>query len=290
MNAYRKKPEWLKVKITAGAANHGVEELLKDLSLNTICREANCPNRMECYHNRTATFMILGRFCTRNCTFCNVLKGRPEKVDPGEPARIAEAVGRLGLRHTVITSVTRDDLPDGGAGQFADVITAVRKRNPQTTVEVLVPDFKLNEDAIRKLVEAKPDVINHNIETVPSLYKEVRPMAVYERSLALLRKVKILGGGILTKSGIMLGLGETRDEVERVLRDLRRAGCDILTIGQYLAPSSNHHPVVEYVHPETFQKLKALGMEMGFLYVASSPLVRSSYHAGEVFKADAVRE
>lgn len=279
----QRKPDWLKIKITEGAPNRRVEGLLKELSLNTICCEGNCPNRLECFHSRTAAFMILGRFCTRNCTFCNVRKGKPEPVDADEPERVAEAAARLGLRHVVVTSVTRDDLPDGGAGQFAEVISAIRAKAPGVTVEVLVPDFKLKESSIQAVINAKPDVFNHNIETVPSLYPEVRPMAVYERSLALLKKEKEQSGAVLSKSGFMLGLGETIEDVKQTMRDLRAVDCDILTIGQYLAPSAKHHPVVEYVRPEVFEELRLYGKELGFRFVASAPLVRSSYHAGEVF-------
>lgn len=279
----QRKPEWLKIKVTAGAANRRVEGLLRELSLNTVCAEANCPNRLECYHGRTAAFMILGRHCSRNCTFCNVCKGKPEPVDPGEPARLAKAAAGLNLGHVVVTSVTRDDLPDGGAGQFAAVIRAVRAALPDSTVEVLVPDFKLSEAALRTVADAGPDVFNHNVETVPALYPEVRPMAVYERSLAVLKRARELNGQMRIKSGMMLGLGETREQVVAVMADLRRAGCDIFTVGQYLAPSARHHRVVEYVRPEVFQSLRETGMRMGFRYVAAGPLVRSSYHAGEVF-------
>lgn len=278
----QRKPDWLKIRVQAGAGNRRVEGLLRELSLHTVCAEANCPNRMECYHGRTAAFMILGKYCTRNCTFCNVSKGRPEPVDPDEPARLAEAAAGLGLRHVVVTSVTRDDLPDGGAGQFAAVVRELRVRLPESTVEVLVPDFRLDEAALRTVALAGPDVFNHNVETVPSLYPEVRPLAVYERSLAVLRRAGELNGDMLIKSGIMLGLGESREEVVAVMADLRRAGCNILTIGQYLAPSPRHHRVVEYVRPEVFRSLRETGMRMGFRYVASAPLVRSSYHAGRM--------
>lgn len=281
---YVKKPDWLKVKITGDAANNEVQNILNKLSLNTVCKEANCPNRMECFHNRTATFMILGKVCTRNCTFCNVTKGKTEYVDEGEPKNVAKAVKELNLKHVVVTSVTRDDLEDGGAQHFANVINEIRALNPFVTIEVLIPDFKGDISALKKVVKAKPNIINHNIETIPSLYPTVRPMAVYKRSIDLLKNVKDMDDTILTKSGIMVGLGETENEVIGVLWDLREVNCDILTIGQYIAPSSKHHPVIEYIHPDIFERYRLKGIEIGFRYVASSPLVRSSYHAGKVFE------
>lgn len=253
--------------------------MLKRLGLNTVCEEANCPNRMECFSRKTATFMILGKNCTRNCTFCNVEKNSPLPLDPGEPAHVAEAVRELGLKHAVITSVTRDDLDDGGAGHFAEVIRQVRESSSQVTIEVLIPDFKGDKRALEKVTAARPHIINHNVETVPSLYAEVRPMAVYKRSLGLLAKVKKLDSEIYTKSGIMLGLGEKEEEVLQVFRDLRDVGCDFLTAGQYLAPSKRHHPVVEYIHPDKFEHYKKQAMEMGFRHVAAAPFVRSSYRA-----------
>jgi lipoic acid synthetase len=254
--------------------------MLSRLSLHTVCEEANCPNRMECFARRTATFMILGDRCTRNCTFCNVTKGAPVPVDADEPRHAAEGVRELGLKHVVITSVTRDDLPDGGAEHFAETIRRIRETTPDVTIEVLIPDFKGSLPAQQTVLEAGPDVLNHNIETVPRLYQEVRPMAVYARSLELLRRAKELGKpGMHTKSGMMLGLGEGKDEVLQSLRDLRSAGCDFLTLGQYLAPSKLHHPVVEYIHPDVFAEYKTLGEAMGFKFVASAPLVRSSYMA-----------
>ena len=276
---YEKKPEWLKIRVRSGQNQNDVLELLDKLSLHTVCQEASCPNLMECFNRRTATFMILGKVCTRNCTFCDVKKGLTEAVDEGEPRKIADAVRELHLKHVVITSVTRDDLPDGGAGHYAGVIAELRKLDEKVALEVLIPDFKGCIDALKKVVGAKPDIINHNIETIPSLYPEVRPMAVYRRSLELLRNVKDLDSNIRTKSGIMLGLGETEAEVVRVFKDLREAGCDFLTLGQYLAPSKNHHPVVEYIHPEVFERLKDKALDAGFLHVASGPLVRSSYMA-----------
>ena len=274
------KPEWLRIKVQSGGNLAEVEGMLKRLSLHTVCEEANCPNLMECFNRRTATFMILGDHCTRNCTFCNVAKGAPLPVDIGEPARVAGAVRELGLRHVVITSVTRDDLKDGGAGHFAETIREIRNVAPGVTIEVLIPDFGGSLPALLTVMGAGPDVLNHNIETVPRLYPEVRPMAGYARSLELLRRAKDnKSSGMHTKSGMMLGLGETREEVMQSMRDLRDAGCDFLTLGQYLAPSKAHHPVVEYVHPDIFEEYRVLGEEMGFKFVASGPLVRSSYRA-----------
>jgi len=229
--------------------------------------------------------MILGRNCTRNCTFCNVQKDLPQPVDPEEPVRVAQAVKELDLRHVVITSVTRDDLPDGGAGCFADVIKEIRKSSGEVVIEVLIPDFKGDAGALEKVVRARPEIINHNIETIPRLYPEVRPMADYGRSLKLLENVKHMDAGMLTKSGIMVGLGEKEEEVLEVFMDLRKADCDLLTIGQYLAPSRKHHPVIEYVHPDTFEKYRAYALKAGFRYVASAPLVRSSYLAEQALKS-----
>lgn len=279
-----RKPGWLKIKVQDNSDKRQVEEMLGRLGLNTVCEEANCPNRMECFSRRTATFMILGRRCTRNCTFCNVEKNTPDPVDGQEPMHVAQAVTELGLRHVVITSVTRDDLHDGGAGHFAEVIRRIRKADGMVTIEVLIPDFKGNLEALKTVIDADPDIINHNVETVPRLYPEVRPMAVYARSLELLGRVKSINNKIYTKSGIMLGLGETRDEVLKVFDDLRSEDCDFLTIGQYLAPSKHHHPVVEYIHPDIFEKYKEKAQEAGFRYVASGPFVRSSYHAEQALK------
>ncbi|UZQ86235.1 lipoyl synthase [Thermoclostridium stercorarium] len=276
-----RKPEWLRVKAHSAKGLEFVEEMLKNLHLNTVCDEAACPNRGECFGRKTATFMILGNVCTRNCTFCNVSKGKVQPVDENEPERVAKAVKALGLKHAVITSVTRDDLPDGGAGHFARVIEAVRNTAPGVTVEVLIPDFKGNVEALKKVVNAHPEIINHNVETVPELYSEVRPMADYRRSLEVLKNVKELDKSIYTKSGIMVGLGETEEQVISVMQDLRKVGCDFLTIGQYLAPSVMHHPVVEYVHPDRFKAYEEKAYQMGFLYVASGPLVRSSYMADQ---------
>ncbi|HHU64022.1 MAG TPA: lipoyl synthase [Clostridiales bacterium] len=279
-----KRPEWIKVRLKGEHQLREVKEMLSRLSLHTVCEEANCPNIGECFGRRTATFMILGRVCTRNCTFCNVTKGNAQPVDPNEPRHVAEAVKELQLRHVVITSVTRDDLPDGGAAHFAEVIKSIKALDEKVVVEVLIPDFKSSQDALKLVVDAKPEIINHNVETVPRLYPTVRPMAVYQRSLSLLKNVKTMDDSILTKSGIMLGLGEREEEVIDVLKDLRKVGCDIMTIGQYLAPSKKHHPVVEYIRPEVFDRYKDICLELGFKYVASSPLVRSSYHADQALK------
>lgn len=279
-----RKPEWLKVKIRTGMLKGSVSETLKEYCLNTVCDEANCPNKMECFNKRTATFMILGKNCTRNCTFCNVTKNAPEVVDEDEPHNVAMAVNKLNLKHTVITSVTRDDLPDGGAAHFAKVIEEIHKLNKNITIEVLIPDFKGNVDALKTVIAAKPDIIGHNIETTPVLYSKVRPMAVYERSLEVIKKIKELEPSILTKSGFMLGLGETEENITNVLKDLKENDCDIVTIGQYLAPSPSHHPIIEYVHPDIFKKYETEAKSMGFKHVFSGPLVRSSYHAEEVFE------
>ncbi len=278
-----RKPEWLRMKIRGGENMNYVQEILKKNHLNTVCEEANCPNRMECFSNRTATFIILGSRCTRNCTFCDIATGHPDMVDPEEPEHIANAVKALGLHYIVVTSVTRDDLPDGGSEHFAKVIRAIHKTSPDADVEVLIPDFKGDTAALQTVINAGPVIINHNIETVPRLYPEVRPQAVYNRSLELLRKVKTLSS-LYSKSGLMVGIGETYDEVIASLHDLREVNCDFLTIGQYLAPSKAHHPVIEYIHPDIFAKYKEAALEMGFKGVASAPLVRSSYKAHEMLK------
>lgn len=281
-----RKPEWLRVRISSDPESTQVVRMLRTLSLHTVCEEANCPNRGECFRKRTATFMILGNHCTRNCTFCTVTKELPRAVDPNEPQHVAMAVKELNLRHVVITSVTRDDLPDGGARHFAEVIRAVKAAFPVDTpvIEVLIPDFQGSEAALSTVIEAAPDIINHNVETVPRLYQEVRPLAVYGRSLELIARVKQAAPTIYTKSGMMVGLGETQAEVLATLRDLRTAGCDMVTIGQYLAPSKAHHPVMAYIRPEEFAWYKQEAENMGFLLVASAPLVRSSYMAEEAFR------
>ena len=264
-----------------------MKSLLDGLALHTVCESAHCPNQGDCLARRTATFMILGDVCTRNCRFCAVSHGRPAPTDPEEPRHIAEAAGYLGLRYVVITSVTRDDLPDGGAAQFAACIRELRALDPSIGVEVLVPDFRGDWRALDTVMEARPAVLNHNVETVPRLYASVRPQAGYARSVELLWRAKEMRLGALTKSGMMLGLGEEREEVLRVMHDLREAGCDFLTLGQYLAPSDEHHPVVRFIPPEEFDEYARLAREAGFQGVAAAPLVRSSYHAGELFGAGA---
>ncbi len=278
-NSIKKKPEWLKIRVRRTSELIEVENMLKRLSLNTVCDEANCPNRMECFGRKTATFMILGKVCTRNCTFCNVEKKAPQQVDDSEPEHVAMAVKELGLKHVVVTSVTRDDLDDGGAGHFARVIEKIKTANSHTVIEVLVPDFKGSQKALEMVASAKPHIINHNVETVPRLYPKVRPMADYKRSLKLLQNVRTMDKSIYTKSGIMLGLGEKKEEVLSLFMDLRAVGCDFITVGQYLAPSKNHHPVIEYIHPDVFGFYKSEAEKMGFAYVASAPFVRSSYQA-----------
>ncbi|APF27483.1 lipoyl synthase [Clostridium sporogenes] len=281
---YKRKPEWLKIKFQFGDSTKKINALKRSLGLNTVCDEANCPNRFECHNKGTATFMILGSVCTRNCRFCNVKTGKAQCVDKEEPLHVAQAVKELGLKHAVITSVTRDDLEDGGASQFAEVIRAIRKLTPNTTIEVLIPDLKGNWEALKVILDEKPEILNHNIETISGLYKKVRPEAIYTRSLELLRKVKEIDKSILTKSGFMVGLGEKEEEVIELLKDLRKYQCDIVTIGQYLQPSKEHIELEEYVHPEVFKKYKKIGLDMGFKYIASSPLVRSSYNAAEALK------
>jgi len=257
--------------------------MISDLNLHTVCKEANCPNMMECFSKKTATFMILGNICSRNCTFCNVKNGIPLPVDPDEPANVAKVVEKMGLKYVVVTSVTRDDLPDGGSTQFVRVIEEIKKISDDIKVEVLIPDFQGDEEALLNVVRAKPEVINHNIETIERLYPELRPQADYHRTLRLLKRIKALDNRIYSKSGFMVGLNETEEEVEKLLSDLRKHECEIVTIGQYLAPSKEHYPVREYVHPDTFKKYKETGYKMGFKSVVSGPLVRSSYNAAEAF-------
>ncbi|HWQ77826.1 MAG TPA: lipoyl synthase [Anaerovoracaceae bacterium] len=280
------RPDWLKIKY-AGSGQSGrfeeIAEMIKSLQLHTVCEEANCPNALECFSKQTATFMILGNVCSRNCRFCNVTGGKPLPVDPQEPANVAEAARKLGLKYVVVTSVTRDDLPDGGASQFAKVIHALKEISDDIAVEVLTPDFQGDIDALSAVVNAKPKVINHNVETIERLYPLVRPEANYKRSLEFISRVKKLDPDIFSKSGFMVGLGETKDEVEKLLRDLCEHGCDIVTIGQYLQPTAQHYPVQEYVHPDVFRMYKEMGLEMGFRFIASAPFVRSSYQAGEAF-------
>lgn len=280
-----RKPEWLKVRAPGGENFMRVKGLLRTLNLHTVCEEAHCPNIGECFDNLTATFMILGDICTRRCGFCAVTHGRPIGLDREEPHRVAHAVQVLGLEHAVITSVNRDDLAEGGAGIFAATIEAVRETAPDCTVEVLIPDFKGNWEALELVLAAKPDILNHNTETVPRLYREVRPGARYERSLELLKRAKRFDTSVLTKSGLMLGLGEQWEEVVATMQDLVGIGCDILTLGQYLRPSMKHLPVDRFVHPDEFRELKGIGEAMGFRHVESGPLVRSSYHAGRQARA-----
>src|SRR5256886_11594860 len=286
-----RKPDWLRVKAPGSPEYQATRRLMRKLSLNTVCEEAACPNIGECWKQKHATVMILGRVCTRACTFCNVATGRPDLVDPHEPERVAAAAAALDLSHIVVTSVDRDDLDDGGAGHFARTILAIRGAAPATTIEVLTPDFLRKEGALETVVAAEPDVFNHNIETVPSLYLTVRPGARYFASLRLLQRVKELDPRIFTKSGIMVGLGEERSEVLQLMDDLRSAGVDFLTIGQYLQPTRKHHPVVRFVPPDEFEALKTIAFAKGFLMVSSSPLTRSSHHAGEDFaRLKAARE
>lgn len=281
----QKKPAWLKRRIPAGAAHERVRNLIHKCHLHTVCQEAKCPNIWECFSSQTATFLILGSTCTRNCRFCAVASGPPAPVDPEEPEKVAEAVEQLNLAYVVITSVTRDDLPDGGAGHFRETIRAVRKKIPHITVEVLIPDFQGDPDALKKVLSAHPDVVNHNLETVPRLYETVRPQAIYERSLTLLKRVQKWNPAVRTKSGLMLGLGETAVEVRQTLADLLEAGCRLLTLGQYLQPTRAHLPVAEFIPPEVFDQWKETALDMGFDQVASGPFVRSSYHAKALFEA-----
>jgi lipoic acid synthetase len=277
------KPEWLRVKAPQWERVGNVKEILRDLALNTVCEEASCPNIGECFNHGTATFLIMGPACTRACPYCDIdFEKKPVALDPTEPLRLAEAVRRMGLNHVVITSVNRDDLPDGGAGQFVRCIQEVRQLSPQTTVEVLIPDLCGNWDALSKILAARPEVLNHNTETVPRLYRRVRPQGEYDRTLELLKRSREIAPWVYTKSGIMVGLGETTTEIEQVMADLRIVDCDILTIGQYLQPSPKHLPVQGFVTPEQFDQWRSLGEAMGFLQVVSSPLTRSSYHAEEV--------
>lgn len=283
--AAERKPEWLRIDMAKGRSLDYVEDMLRKYSLNTVCVEANCPNRMECFSRKTATFMILGKECSRNCRFCNVSHGTLEEVNPEEPENLAKAAVELGLKHVVVTTVTRDDLPDGGAGHFAKVVNAIRAKDSSITIELLISDLKGDKESIKTVVDSKPEIINHNVETVPRLYKEIRPMAIYKRSLDVLKLVKEMDDTILTKSGMMMGLGETEEEVIEVMKDLRNIDCDFLTLGQYLAPSEKHYPVKEYVAPETFERYRAKAEELGFKFVASGPFVRSSYKAADAMDA-----
>lgn len=279
-----KRPDWIRVKAPISQGYLGTKKLIGDLKLNTVCEEAACPNIGECWEKKHATVMILGSVCTRACAFCNVKTGRPDLLDPHEPERLAIGVGKLGLEHVVITSVDRDDLPDGGAEHFANCIKTIRKTSPNTTIEILTPDFLKKDGALEIVVEAKPDVFNHNIETVPSLYKKIRPGARYFHSLNLLHNVKKLDPTIFTKSGIMVGLGETNEEVVQVMDDFRAADVDFMTIGQYLQPTKKHAVIDRYVTPDEFKYLERVARTKGFLMVSASPLTRSSYHAGDDFR------
>lgn len=279
-----KKPDWIRVKAPTSKIYAETRDIVRTNKLVTVCEEAGCPNMGECWHQRHASFMIMGEICTRACAFCNVATGIPLPLDADEPERVAKAIEQMGLKHVVITSVDRDDLPDGGARHFADVIRAIRKRTPQATVEVLTPDFRHKDGALEIVVAARPDVFNHNLETVPSKYLTVRPGARYFHSIRLLQQVKELDPSIFTKSGIMVGLGEERNEVLQLMDDLRSADVDFMTIGQYLQPTRKHHPVIRFVPPDEFSSYATIGKTKGFLHMASSPLTRSSHHAGDDFE------
>jgi len=279
----KKKPNWIRSKLTNSREFFLTKSIVNQNNLVTVCQEANCPNITECWSKRHATFMIMGDTCTRACAFCDVKTGKPNKLDPLEPKKISLAVKKLNLRHVVITSVDRDDLEDGGSNHFYETITETRKENPKTTIEVLTPDFLRKGNAFKKVLDAKPDVFNHNIETVPSLYLKVRPGSRYFSSLELLKNAKITDKNIFTKSGIMVGMGESKDEILQVMDDLRSAKVDFLTIGQYLQPSVKHFPLIRYYDPKEFKDLEIIAKSKGFLLVSSSPLTRSSYHADEDF-------
>jgi len=280
-----RKPSWLKVKAPGGPNYVALKHMMRDLKLHTVCEEAHCPNIGECWEHKAATFMILGDVCTRNCAYCAVTHGTPAPLDAGEPQRLADAVAQMGLKHVVITSVDRDDLPHGGAEVFAACIAEIRRRLPETSVEVLIPDFKGNPAALRLIVDARPDILNHNLETIARLYRIARPGGRYERALELLDRAKDMNPELLTKSGIICGLGEDWDELLVALRGLRTARVDIVTIGQYLRPSDQHLPIARWYTPEEFAELKRYGMTLGFRHVESGPLVRSSYHAWEQVEA-----
>ncbi len=284
----QRKPAWLKVKAPGGPNYAEIKRMMRDLDLHTVCEEAHCPNIGECWEHRAATFMILGDVCTRNCAYCAVSHGTPTEFDPVEPARLAEAVERMNLRHVVITSVDRDDLPNGGAESFAGCVTEIRRRLPDTSVELLIPDFKGSAAALRIVVEARPDILNHNTETVERLYRIARPGGRYPRALELLRRAKEMAPDLMTKSGIMVGLGEEWDELLVAIRDVREQGVDILTLGQYLRPSYDHLPVVRYYTPAEFDELRAFGVSLGYGHVEAGPLVRSSFHAWEQVQKAAI--
>ncbi len=279
-----RKPPWLKKRIPLGSNIQKVSALLEEARLHTVCQEAHCPNLPECFSGRTATFMIMGNMCTRNCRFCAVSYGTPASLDEDEPERVASTAEQLGLRYIVITSVTRDDLEDGGVQHFAETVQAIKRRRPKTLVELLVPDFQGKHSSLNTILSTPPDVLNHNVETVPRLYSQVRPQADYRRSLDLLKRVHARSPSTLTKSGLMLGFGEREPEVIQVIQDLLDVGCRLLTLGQYLQPSRQHHPVIRYLHPEEFEAYKAVGEKMGFLEVASGPFVRSSFRAAQMYR------
>ena len=283
INPLKQKPNWIKSKLINSREFFLTKSIVNQHKLKTVCEEANCPNITECWSKRHATFLIMGEICTRACAFCDVSTGKPNALNSNEPFKIASAVKKLNLKHAVITSVDRDDLNDGGANHFYNVITETRKQNPKTTIEVLTPDFLRKGESYKKVIEAKPDVFNHNIETVPSLYRQVRPGSRYFASVELLKNAKIIDRNIFTKSGLMVGLGENKDEIIQVMDDLRSAEVDFLTIGQYLQPSVKHHPLDRYYRPEEFDELKFIAESKGFLLVSSSPLTRSSYHADKDF-------
>ena len=283
INPIKKKPNWIRSKLTNSKEFFLTKSIVNQHKLKTVCQEANCPYITECWSKRHATFLIMGEICTRACAFCDVITGKPKALNPLEPLNIASAVKKLNLKHAVITSVDRDDLDDGGANHFHDVIIETRKQNPETTIEVLTPDFLRKGESYKIVVEAKPDVFNHNIETVPGLYRQVRPGSRYFASLELLKNVKKIDKNIFTKSGLMVGLGENKDEILQVMDDLISAQVDFLTIGQYLQPSAKHHPLDRYYRPEEFEELEVIAKSKGFLLVSSSPLTRSSYHADEDF-------
>ncbi|CAN5513747.1 lipoyl synthase [soil metagenome] len=283
-----RKPSWLKVKAPGGPNYLRLRQLMRDLDLHTVCEEAHCPNVGECWEHGTATFMILGDVCTRNCAYCAVAHGRPPKFDPAEPDRVAEAATTMQLQHVVLTSVDRDDLPDFGAWAFAETIRRIKLRSPSTSVEVLVPDFQGKEASVRAVLDAEPDIYNHNTETVPRLYKKCRPGGRYERVMNIFTMAKRIAPHIPTKTGMILGMGETNEEILEVMKDLRAVDVDILTLGQYLRPSNSHVALDRYVTPEDFKKFYVAGMEMGFRHVESGPLVRSSYHAWEQVQAAGV--
>jgi lipoic acid synthetase len=283
INPIKKKPSWIRSKLTNSQEFFLTKTIVNQYKLNTVCQEANCPNITECWSKRHATFLIMGDTCTRACAFCDVITGKPKSLDPLEPLKISSAVKKLNLKHAVITSVDRDDLYDGGANHFYEVILETKKKNLETTIEVLTPDFLRKGESYKKVIEARPDVFNHNIETVPGLYRQVRPGSRYFASLDLLKNVKKIDRNIFTKSGLMVGLGENKNEILQVMDDLRSAEVDFLTIGQYLQPSVKHHPLNKYYHPDEFKELETMAKSKGFLLVSSSPLTRSSYHADADF-------